>query len=492
MSEDAQAAGVKPQNAFSWRFVSPLLVGAMMNPINSSLIATALVPIAHGIHVSVGRTAVIVSALYLACAISQPTAGKLGEEFGPRRVFLGGIVIMLVGGIVGGLGSNLIALVVARALIGVGTATGYPSAMLLIRRRAEAVGLAEPPGAVLGLLVVAGTATISVGLPLGGVLVGVWGWRTTFLINIPFALAAFSIALRWIPRDSPIERTTVREVASRIDAAGIVGFGATLAALLVFLLSLPHPDWISLGIGLLAAGALVAWELRASRPFFDVRLLATDLALTRTYIRFALVALAVYAVLYGLTQWLEAGRDVSSEEAGLLVVPMCIVSAVVVGPISARNLVRLPLVVAAVSSLIGSAGMLLLTNRTPIVWIIVITLIFGVTLGTTASGNQTTLYSQAAAAQIGTAAGLLRTFGFIGSIVSTAIIGVAFKERVSVHGLHTIALSLIVVSVVAILITVCDRSLMRQARIQRRSPGPSSTPGPSEPASAQQPASLSD
>ena len=47
-----------------------------------------------------------------------------------------------------------------------------------------------------------------------------------------------------------------------------------------------------------------------------MRLLATDLALTRTYIRFALVALAVYAVLYGLTQWLEAGRDVSGRKPG--------------------------------------------------------------------------------------------------------------------------------------------------------------------------------
>jgi MFS family permease len=470
MPEGAQTPRLEREGAFSWRFVSPLLVGSMMNPINTSLIATALVPIAHGIHVSVGRTAVIVSALYLACAISQPTAGKLGEEFGPRRVFLGGILTMLIGGVVGGLGRDLMTLVVSRALIGVGTATGYPSAMLIIRRRAEAVGLVEPPGAVLGALVIAATATISVGLPLGGVLVGVWGWRTTFLINIPFALGALAIALRWIPKDPPVGPTTIREVSGRIDLPGIIGFGMALAALLVFLMSLPHPDWVAFAVGLLVTVALVLWELRAVRPFFDVRLLATDLALTRTYIRFGLVALVVYAVLYGLSQWLEAGRNVSAEEAGLLVVPMCIVSAVVVGPMSARNLVRLPLIVAAVSSLAGSAGLLLLTNASPIIWIIVITLIFGVTLGTTASGNQTTLYSQAAASQIGTASGLLRTFGFIGSIVSTAIIGVAFRVRVSVHGLHTIAVALIVVSVAAILVTVCDRSLMRQARIQRKHP----------------------
>src|ERR1035438_8705374 len=88
-------------NAFSWRFTTPLFMGSALNPVNSSLIATALVPIAAAMHVSVGRIAVLVSALYLASSIAQPTAGKLSEEFGPRRVFLAGILIVLIGGVVG-------------------------------------------------------------------------------------------------------------------------------------------------------------------------------------------------------------------------------------------------------------------------------------------------------------------------------------------------------------------------------------------------------
>lgn len=96
-----------PKDAFSWRFVTPLLMGSSLNPVNSSLIATALVPIAAAVHVSVGRTAVLVSALYLASAIAQPTGGKLSEEFGPRRVFLAGILLVLAGGLVGGFGHDL-------------------------------------------------------------------------------------------------------------------------------------------------------------------------------------------------------------------------------------------------------------------------------------------------------------------------------------------------------------------------------------------------
>jgi DNA-binding CsgD family transcriptional regulator len=117
------------------------------------------VPIAAAMHVSVGRTAVLVSALYLASSIAQPTAGKLSEEFWPRRVFLSGILLVLVGGLAGGFAQDLTSLIVARVLIGVGTSTGYPSAMLLIRRRAEQAGLDTPPGNVLGGLVIAGMVT---------------------------------------------------------------------------------------------------------------------------------------------------------------------------------------------------------------------------------------------------------------------------------------------------------------------------------------------
>lgn len=452
-------------NAFSWRFVTPLFTGSAINAINTSLIATALVPIAAAVHVSVGRTAVLVSALYLACAIAQPMGGKLAEEFGPRRVFLAGILIVLAGGTVGGLGQDLTALVVARVLIGVGSSAVYPSAMLLIRRRAEATGLDAPPGGVLGGLMTAGAATSALGLPMGGMLVDAWGWRTTFFINLPFALLALAMAYFWIPSDPPVVGSrTLRELAARLDVAGIVGFAGAIAALLLFLRGLPHPDWLVLVLAAAIGAGLVWWELRAHRPFFDVRLLGKNPALTRTYLRFAVASLCVYTVLYGLTQWLQAGRNMSSEAAGLLLLPMSALSALLARPISQRNLVRMPLIVAAVSCLAASAGVLALTASTPTVWIVAITLVFGITLGTTISANQTALYTQAGTGEIGTAAGLFRTFGFLGSIASSALISVVFHAQVSDHRLHLIALIMVIVSVLGLILVITDRTVMTRAR----------------------------
>lgn len=471
---EAATAGI-----FSWRFVTPLLLGSALNPVNSSLIATALVPIATAVHVSVGRTALLVSALYLASAIGQPTAGKLSEVFGPRRVFLVGILAVLAGGLVGWSGSNLAALVVARVLIGIGTSTGYPSAMLLIRRRADQAGLTTPPGAVLGGLMIAGMVTPALGLPIGGILVQSLGWRSTFAVNVPITLIALVMAAIWIPRDPRAEQArTAREVAARTDLVGIVGFAGTMVALLVFLMSLPGLQWIALAVAVLLGAVLVAWELRASHPFIDVRLLASNGALVRTYLRFAVVGLCVYTVLYGLSQWLQAGRDLSPLTAGLVLLPMSAVSAIIAQPVAQRNLLRAPLAVAAATCLLGSASVLLLTSHTSITWIVLATLVFGITLGTGVSANQTALYTQVDATQIATAAGLFRTFGYVGSIASSAIIAITFHTTVSDHGLHTTAVIMIAVSILALLLTVADRRLMSQARARSHAndrPAPANT-----------------
>jgi MFS family permease len=160
--------------------------GAALNPVNSSLIATALVPIAASLRVAVGRTAVLVAAVYVASAVAQPTVGRLAAAVGARRVFVAGAILVAVGGALGGTGTNIPTLVLARVVIGAGTAAGYPAAMLLIRQHSERASV----GAALGLVSIASQASIAVGLPLGGLLVAVGGWRWTFFVDVPLGASA--------------------------------------------------------------------------------------------------------------------------------------------------------------------------------------------------------------------------------------------------------------------------------------------------------------
>jgi len=450
-SSTPPAFGDKP---FSWRFTTPLFIGSALNPVNSSVIATALVPIAHGIGIPVGRTATLVAALYLASAVAQPTAGKAAEVLGPRRVFLTGIVMVAIGGVVGGFATDLAMLLVSRVLIGLGTSCAYPTAMLLIRTRAQQAGMAQPPGGVLGGLMIAGVASASLGLPIGGVLVGAFDWRAAFFINVPVGVIALVATLAWVEPDERREPMGVRELASRIDLGGILGFAVAMLALLVFLFGLPTARWWLLGVSAVLWIGLCLWELRARSPFLDLRLLLANLPLTNTYLRFGLAQLCLYVVLYGITQWIETVRGFSETASGLLLLPMTLVSGLIIAPISKRNLVRGPLIAAAVTCLLGALGVLLLDSTVWIGVVIILTILFGLASGFAVAGNQTALYQAAPAEQLGTASGLLRTFGYVGSIAASAITGIVFRSSVTDDGVHLIAWIMTGVSIALAVLTV--------------------------------------
>jgi MFS family permease len=167
-------------------------------------------------------------------------------------------------------------------------------------------------------------------------------------------------------------------------------------------------------------------------------------------------------VLYGVTQWVEGVRGLSETQAGLLLLTMTLVSGLIVSPVSRRNLVRGPVIAAAVACVVGAVGTLVLSASAWIGWVVVLTLVFGLVMGFAAAGNQTALYAQAPADQLGTAAGLLRTFGYVGSIASSAITGIVFHTSVTDHGVHLIAWIMIGVSVVLLLVSVLDRTLPKR------------------------------
>ena len=173
-----------------------------------------------------------------------------------------------------------------------------------------------------------------------------------------------------------------------------------MIALLLFLFELPNTRWYLLAISVAAWLALTIWELRATAPFIDVRLLASNRALTRTYLRFGLVLLCLYVVLYGITQWVEGVRGLSETEAGLMLLPMTLVSGLVIAPVSRRNLVRGPVIAAAFclpgrlgggavlsAGPPGSAGSSSSRSSSASPW------------ASPSAGNQTALYFQAPAEQ---------------------------------------------------------------------------------------------
>lgn len=129
---------------FGFRFVAPLALGSTLNPVNSTMISTALVPIAVDFHASVAQTGWLIAGLYLASAIAQPTMGRLADLYGPRRIYLFSLVLVAIAGLLGDFVPSLGGLVFVRVLLGIGTSGAYPSAMRIFRVQADRLGCAPP------------------------------------------------------------------------------------------------------------------------------------------------------------------------------------------------------------------------------------------------------------------------------------------------------------------------------------------------------------
>jgi hypothetical protein len=154
---------------FDRRLIPPMMLGSVLNPINSTVIAVGLVPIGAAFGAPPSQTAWLVSALYLATALGQPIVGRLIDIFGPRRLFLLSTSLVGVAGVVGTLAPGLGVLIAARVLLGFGTCAGYPAAMALLRTEAARTGQDSPAG-VLTALAVANQTVAVVGPLLGGLL----------------------------------------------------------------------------------------------------------------------------------------------------------------------------------------------------------------------------------------------------------------------------------------------------------------------------------
>ncbi|WP_261556058.1 MFS transporter [Frankia tisae] len=466
---------------FDRKLLAPLISGAVLNPINSTIISVALVPIGVAFGEPASATAWLISSLYLATAVGQPVVGRLIDTYGPRRLFLPATALVGTAGVIGAVAPNLGVLIVARVILGFGTCAGYPAAMRLIRDESERTGQ-DSPAFVLTVLAIS-TQTISViGPSLGGLLIGLGGWRTTFALNIPIALLAFVLGARRFPRSTPpagqpsqSEPPTDPQSEPRrsldLDVLGMGLFAGTGVALLLFLMHPRVQDWYLLTLTVAAAVAFTARELSHARPFIDLRILGGNTPLLVTYMRALLAYVVSYSFLYGYTQWLEHGRGLSASHAGLATLPLFATGIVVSILTGRRTAVRGKLVVAAVAQIVGCVLLLALHSSTALWLLVVVALVFGIPQGLNSLALQNAVYRQANPDDIGASAGLLRTFGYLGAITSSAAQGAFYGHAADTPGLHHLALLLIGVGAAFLLITVFDRSLARSTPAAEPHPG---------------------
>jgi MFS family permease len=438
---------------FRRKLIAPMMIGSILNPINSSMLAVALIPIGAAFGVGPADTAWLVTGLYLATAVAQPVIGRLVDRYGPRPLYLIGTTLVGLAGLLGALAPSLGVLIASRVLLGIGTSAAYPASMSLIRSEADRTGMDSPSG-VLSALSISNQVISVIGPTLGGLLIGLGGWHLIFTINVPLSVACVVLGWLWLPRGGG-------RPGGRLDFAGIVLFAAMLVSFMVFLMKPGRSTVALVGVAVALGIGFVVRELRAADPFIDLRVLGGNGPLLATYGRQICSYVVSYSFLYGFTQWLEEGRSLSAPHAGLVLLPMSLVAVAITAITGRRAEVRGKLMAGSIILLLA-CGALQFAGAGSALWVLVgLGVLAGFPQGLNGLANQNALYHQADPARIGSSAGLLRTCTYLGALTAAAANASFFSDGATTSGLHELSWFLLGVGVLLFVLTVLDRSLNR-------------------------------
>ena len=310
--------------ASPWRALWALVIGFFMILVDSTIVSVATPAIMTGLNADINEVVWVTSAYLLAYAVPLLFTGRLGDQIGPKKVYLAGLVLFTASSLWCGLSGSAGMLIVARVFQGLGAAMMTPQTMAVITRTFAP----DKRGTAMGLWgAVAGVATL-VGPIAGGLLVDSLGWEWIFFVNIPVGLVAFVLAVRWVPN--------LPTNAHRYDIPGIVLSGIGLF-LLVFgiqeaqkydwgTIAGPISVWSLIAVGLVVLGAFVWWQGRTtSEPLLPLRLFG-DRNFSLANVGISAMGFAITGMALPLMLYAQKVAGLTPTRAALLFIPMAVLT----------------------------------------------------------------------------------------------------------------------------------------------------------------------
>lgn len=259
-----------------------LLAGTILVPVNSTMIAVGLPSIAASLNSSLSLASWIITVYLIVMTVLQPIAGKLGDLYGNRKMFLLGMLLFLLSSAACIFSMNLIWLIFFRAVQAVGGALAAPNASAMIRF----VTPKEKLGKTFGLLGFSMGMGAAVGPLIGSLLISLWGWTSIFWINIPFAL--LSLAASFVSLPSRKSGNT-----ASLDFIGSILLAISFITLVLAVSRHAFLNIWTVLLFVLATGMFIRQEQRCKVPLIEFRLFAN-----RTFTVAILSVLLSNAVMY--------------------------------------------------------------------------------------------------------------------------------------------------------------------------------------------------
>lgn len=400
-----------------------LLLAALDQTVVSTALPTIVTDLSGVEHLSW-----VVTAYILAATVVAPLYGKLGDLYGRRRMVFVAVGLFLLGSLLCGIAHSMTALIVARAVQGLGGGGLFVLALSVVGD----VIPAQERGKVQGMFAAVFSISSMIGPLIGGWFVEVASWHWIFLINVPLGLAAvagFAVAF-------PHHSTGQRHV---IDWAGAAALSVALASLTLLTAMGGHQfAWASaaaLGLGAASAAATLAFlmiERRANEP-----ILPLDLFRINTFATTSALSVLTGAVLLGATTflplYLQLAQGVSPMVSGLLMAPMTlgIIAATVVAGRYMKQTARYRALAVAGMPIAGAAALALtlLSVATPLWQFAGVLVVFGFGLGLIFPMLTTSVQNAVPRAVLGTATASGVMFRQIGGSLAVAVFGTVLATR---------------------------------------------------------------
>jgi EmrB/QacA subfamily drug resistance transporter len=405
----------------SWWTLVGACFGLFILMLDSTVVALALSSMRKDVGADAEQLQWVLNGYLLTIAVLVVTAGRIGDMFGRKRVFLAGLVLFAAGSVLSGASQDPQMLIGGRVLQGTGAAPMLTLSLAIVCNAFPSEKQARAVGIWAGVSAIA----LAFGPLVGGALIAL-DWRAIFWINLPIVALGLAITIAAAPESRDPGTGT------RIDFPGLIALTVGLSAVVLALIQSSAwgaaPTVLLAAIGLLALTAFWAIEHRVRDPIVDFGLFRNRPYMGASAAGFA-IAGTYWAVMFFQPQYLQDVRGHSAIESGLLILPVTAPTVVIspfagrlIGRFGSRNLMT-------AGMLFSVAGLAVLTQIGPASGygaIMAGYLLFGIALGLVYAPMSAAAMAAMPAEKVGIASGVLAMDRIVAGALALAATGAVF------------------------------------------------------------------
>jgi EmrB/QacA subfamily drug resistance transporter len=390
-------------------------LSSFLTPFMSSSVNIALPSIGKEFSLDAVLLSWVATSYLLAAAMFLVPFGKVADIQGRKKIFTYGISIYTLSSFIAAISTSAILLICSRIAQGIGGAMIFGTGVAIL----TSVFPAGERGRALGINVAATYSGLSLGPFLGGFLTQHFGWRSIFLVNVPLGLIVIVLVF-WKLKGEWAEAR-----GEKFDLIGSIIYSLSLVAIMYGFSLLPERlgNWLIL-TGILGILAFVWWETRVDSPVLNMNLFSNNTVFAFSNLAALINYSATFAVSFLLSLYLQYVKELSPQNAGLILVSQPIVMALL-SPLAGRLSDRIESrVVASTGMALTVAGLVLLTllnEDTTVGFIIVSLLTLGLGFALFSSPNTNAVMSSVEKRFYGVASATLATMRLTGQMLSMGI-----------------------------------------------------------------------